>query len=508
MKGSRQNITTSTDAREVLRRKGQFATPDWVARAMVGYLVAGGHRHVFDPAFGAGAFALAGKDIEHDTSFQLCFSGTEVDPDTLQEAHANGVPQTVLSRIEIRDFVLDPPQGPFEAIVANPPYIRHHRLSAKTKRAFKDLGRRLLGKPLDGRAGIHVCFLLRSLQLLDSNGRLAFIMPADTCEGVFADTLWRWITRQYSLEAVVTFAPDASPFPTVDTNPIIFMIRNAKPGDHFLWAECSEAETEKLRLWTLSGFRAAFADGLLVRKRQLQEGLATGLSRPPLPHHADGPRLGQFARVMRGIATGANEFFFLTTDQVAALAIPDELLVPAIGRTRDVPGDEITRETIQTIAAKGRPTLLFSPDGRPLANFPAPVRDYIKEGEELGIHNRPLVSTRTPWYKMEHREAPPILFAYLGRRNARFIRNVAGVVPLTGFLCVYPHQNDRDSVERVWRVLSHPKTQANLRFVGKSYGGGAIKVEPRALEKLPIPQTVASQFRCELLRRDVQTQLF
>jgi hypothetical protein len=88
---------------------------------------------------------------------------------------------------------------------------------------------------------------------------------------------------------------------------------------------------------------------------------------------------------------------------------------------------------------------------------------------------------------MEVRAAPPFLFAYLGRRNARFIRNTAGVLPLTGFLCVYPLQNDPVLLEKLWRVLNHPDTIANLALVGKSYGAGAIKVEPRALEQLPLP---------------------
>jgi hypothetical protein len=94
---------------------------------------------------------------------------------------------------------------------------------------------------------------------------------------------------------------------------------------------------------------------------------------------------------------------------------------------------------------------------------------------------------------METRKAPPFLFAYLGRRNDRFIRNLAGVMPLTSFLCVYPHREDADSIARLWQALKHPDTIRNLALVGKSYGAGAIKVEPRALERLPIPEHVLSE---------------
>ena len=88
---------------------------------------------------------------------------------------------------------------------------------------------------------------------------------------------------------------------------------------------------------------------------------------------------------------------------------------------------------------------------------------------------------------MEIRKTPPILFAYLGRRSARFIRNLADVVPLTCLLCVYPKNMSSDFVEHLWNVLSNPKTISNLKKVGKSYGGDAIKVEPRSLERLPLP---------------------
>jgi hypothetical protein len=202
--------------------------------------------------------------------------------------------------------------------------------------------------------------------------------------------------------------------------------------------------------------------------------------------------LGDFVRVLRGVATGANEFFFLTARRAEELGLSSEFLVRAVGRTRDVRGHEITHGTLAELEDLGRPTLLFSPDGRRLDLFPKQVHDYLVHGEKIGLPQRPLIASRSPWYKMERRLVPPILFAYLGRRNARFIRNCAGVIPLTGFLCVYPRRHDPEYLEKLWEILRHPQTVANLNLVGKSYGAGAIKVEPRALEKLPIPASLVS----------------
>lgn len=505
MKERQQKLPGAGPEREALRQKGQFWTPDWVAEAMVAYVLSGGSDSLFDPAVGAGAFFRAAKTLAADRKLKLM--GTEIDPDVLREACRNGLSEDDLARVWIGDFVLDPPKGSFEAIIANPPYIRHHRLSGPTKTKLREFGAKALGKALDGRAGLHIYFLLRALELLSTNGRLAFIMPADTCEGIFSTALWAWISHNYRLEAVVTFAPEASPFPRVDTNPVVFMIRNAEPKEHFLWARCAEAETNRLKKWVLSGFREAGSEKLAVHRRQLVEGLATGLSRVPVEGKSDAPTLLDFARVSRGIATGANEFFFLTTRQAYELGIPEEFLVPAIGRTRDVYGDEINAETLRLLESRNRPTLLFSPDARPIDDFPGPVREYLEQGREQGLHERPLISMRRPWYRMEVRSAPPVLFAYLGRRNTRFIRNLAGVVPLTGFLCVYPRSEDPTFVHRLWTVLRHPDTVANLPLVGKSYGDGAIKAEPRALERLPLPAHLVSEAKLQA-PQEAQLELF
>lgn len=489
----RQKLPSDWPAREALRAKGQFWTPPWIAEAMVAYCLAEGSASIFDPAVGAGAFLRAAKELAQTQGRQIALRGAELDREVLQQALSNGLSADDLAQVEVRDFVLHPPDKRLPAIVANPPYIRHHRLAPATKEALRRLSAELIGESLDGRAGLHIYFLLRALQVLAEGGRLAFIMPADTCEGVFARKLWQWVTSHYCLEAVVTFTPEASPFPNVDTNPIIFLISRTKPRASFFWAQCRRPATTALKHWMGTNFSAVASDEMEVCQRQVAEALSTGLSRPVQAQAASGLVLGDFAKVMRGIATGANDFFFLTRQQAVELQLPPELLLPAVGRTRDVAEDQITEATLRRLEEAGRPTLLFAPDGRELALYLPAVRAYLRRGEAVGLHERPLIAQRHPWHRMEVRRAPEFLFAYLGRRNARFIRNLAGVMPLTGFLCVYPHRTDAAYVEKLWAVLQRPDTTSNLALVGKSYGAGALKVEPRALERLPLPEAAVTE---------------
>lgn len=475
--------------REALRQKGQFWTPEWVARAMVRWVLASGATSVYDPAVGAGAFFAATKAVGRELGRNVRLAGREVDPDAISQAERSGLDAQDLERVELRDFVLDPPLKSLEAIVANPPYIRHHRLSPATKDRLRTMSFRLFGLVLDGRAGYHVYFLLRALSLLKPGGRLAFILPSDISEGVFASALWNKICSLYRLVAVATFHPEATPFPGVDTNALVVFIENEEPIAHTNWLRVLRSGDGLERC--ASNLFADVSPDVLTSERVLSEMLETGLSRAPQAGGALEEPLGRVMRCVRGIASGCNEFFLLTDSRAKELALPRSFLAPVLSRTRYVQSDLFSLADFDDLRREEMPVWLLALDGRHESEFPPEVRDYLEAGVRLGLPSRPLIRTRHPWYRMETRVPPPFLFAYLGRRRARFIRNEAGVLPLTGFLCVYEREGvDRDAL---WRLLQSDEVRDGLPRVGKSYGSGAIKVEPRALERTPIPSRLVSE---------------
>lgn len=481
---SHQKLPTEWNEREILRDKGQFWTPGWVADAMVSY-VAENTDLVFDPATGRGAFYEALLKLNKPN---VSFFGTDVDAEVLEDEIYN----RKNCFVEKRDFIKNPPQRKFKAIVANPPYIRHHRIDGETKYLLKQLTTNIIGDTIDGRAGYHIYFLIQALNLLEQNGKLAFIMPADTCEGKFAKNLWKWISEKFCIEGVITFDERATPFPDIDTNAMVFLIKNSKPTKTLYWVKANQVYSTDLFNFISLNFKPKKFETIDVIDRQLKEGITTGFSRPEQNHNGFKFHLNDFANVMRGIATGSNEFFFLTAQQVKEIGIPKEFLKRAIGRTKDATEGILSAKDVEDLEKENRPTYLLSINGHD--KLPKTISNYLKIGEEMELPNRSLIQQRKPWYKMEKREVPPLLFAYLGRRNIRFIKNDAGVLPLTGFLCVYPIYDDKKFVEKLWQAFNHPDTLENLKLVGKSYGSGAIKVEPGNLSKLPIPEHIVQQF--------------
>ncbi len=386
-----QKLPTEWNEREILRDKGQFWTPNWVAEAMAAY-VSQNTNLVFDPATGRGAFYEALLKLNKP---EISFFGTDVDKEVLKDT----IYKQESCVVELRDFIKNPPQRKFKAIVANPPYIRHHRIDGETKAFVKKFSSISTGLAIDGRAGYHIYFFIQALNLLEPDGRLAFIMPADTCEGKFAKNLWKWISEKFCIEGVITFAEEATPFPSVDTNAMVFLIKNSKPTKTLQWVKANEAYSPDLFNFISSDFEKGNFETLEIITRQLNEGIATGFSRPEQNHNDFKFHLNDFAKVMRGIATGSNEFFFLTGQQVKEIGIPKEFIKRAIGRTRDAAKSILTVEDLEQLEKENRPTYLFSING--YSSFPNSVSKYLKVGEEMELPNRSLIKQRKPWYKME-----------------------------------------------------------------------------------------------------------
>jgi tRNA1(Val) A37 N6-methylase TrmN6 len=496
--------------REILQHRGQFWTPGWVARAMASYVLENGATRVFDPAVGAGALLLNARRVSPHRRLQL--AGFEIDPVVLALAGEEGFTKADLSHITIASYLSNAQLPQEDAILCNPPYIRHHRLDEAIKLVLREELGHWLRVKLDGRLGLHAYFFLRSLQQLRQGGRLAYITSADLYEGKSSHAIWTAIAARFRIDGVVTFETEATPFPTADTNPVIVLIAAEDPARQYRYIrvlKLCRGSLEKAIRRIPHPLPSDGFEGLFIQNRNVAEHLEFGIARPRLAPRDKTIPLGCFIRCMRGIGTGANNFFLLTESTLRSLGLPRDFFVRAVARTRDVPTDELTQKTLADLTKAGRPTWLLNLHGYALENLPVPIRDYLAYGMKQGLTNRPLIKQRPIWYWVEQRVSPPFFFAYLGRRHVRFIRNKAGAHALTGFLYVYP-QSEYSSpmaLEILWQCMKDPKFLCHLELVAKTYGGGALKVEPRALERTPIPIAVVEPLLLKFRRTPQETQL-
>jgi hypothetical protein len=440
---------------------------------------------LLDPAVGPGVLLAAAKSEAKKLKSVTAY---EIDPSVISTHESqNGFAKSQITDLRITDFIADEQLLEVDAVIANPPYLRHHKIPATLKSRCQDLVYQTLGINIDARAGLHIYFLVKALSHLKNGGRLSFLVPADTFEGVFSKPLWKAIAEKYHVEGILTFAPKAAAFPGVDTNASVVFIEKAKPTGNFRWFRWIGEDPSKLSEAVRHGFNDQNVEanrlGLEVSILATESAIETGFTRLHTSEPENGVPLNEFATMMRGVASGSNEFFLMTKTRFEELGISERNFVRTIPRVRDASVPQITLEFLNQLDSAGRPTYLLSVDSE--TPIEGALKSYLDTGEELGINKGALVSMRKKWYFMEKRIPVPILFAYLGRRNNRFIDAQTEITPLTGFLCVYPKQGvDK---KKLLKALNHPSSIQELSRIGKSYGDGAVKVEPGGLRKMIIP---------------------
>ena len=103
-------------------------------------------------------------------------------------------------------------------------------------------------------------------------------------------------------------------------------------------------------------------------------------------------RLGDIAEVRFGIKTGANEFFYLTQEQIVDWGIEEEFLKPVIKNPRESNTIDLSKSKLQYMV------LMCHRPKKQLKGLK--IIKYIEYGENCGYHLRPTCSTRNIWYDL------------------------------------------------------------------------------------------------------------
>jgi adenine-specific DNA-methyltransferase len=148
-----------------------------------------------------------------------------------------------------------------------------------------------------------------------------------------------------------------------------------------------------------------------------------------------------------------------------------------------VDGCVFDRLDLDRLIGADRRTLLVDFDG----DLTEADHRYLRSGEVQGLHERFLLASRSPWYRMEARPASPIWAAVFGRRGLRFVLNSSGAYNLTTFHCIYPRSPRRDLAAALTACLNSRLVQQRSRAQHRVYGGGLLKFEPRDLLQIQVP---------------------
>ena len=249
--------------------------------------------------------------------------------------------------------------------IGNPPYVRHHDIPAESKRWLSETSKRI-GIAASGLSGMHAYFVLAITTRLQGGDFGVLVTSAEWLDVKYGNLIRRLLVDRLGLRSLELHDRTKQAFEGTDTTALVFSFdtRRLETAGDRLSVEVSNGESSTIEI-PLEAFK------LNSRWTLLMEG------RMPKSTPEGFVRLGDFARVHRGIVTGANKFWVRSAsdDSTASLSIP------VVSHAREImTGEaELQPEGLSRLIALPQDLETLQGDEAEQA------RELIAEGESLGI---------------------------------------------------------------------------------------------------------------------------
>lgn len=476
------------DSADLRKQRGAFFTPypiaDYLARwALAG---AGDERTILDPTSGEGVFLLAAAKR---SAGRARLYGVDLHRDSLDEAnrllHAAGSKGHQMLQGNFFDEVPPDQLGgriPFvDAVVGNPPFVRYqeHRGEARKKASAAALRQ---GVRLSGLASSWAPMLVHAASFLKPQGRLAMVVPSELLSVGYAEPIRAWLRRRFSSVRLVLF--NRLQFSDAEEQVVLLIAEGTGGCEAFTLLEVAHAnDLESLHPFDANAFvpqpSGKWTD-LLVgdRARTLLKSVA-----------ADSfITLGELGRVELGTVTGANKFFTLSeaTRREYDLQPAKHVVKTVPPGSRNLSGLSFTEAQWEDLKISGERVWMLSPSSEnPTGQG---FLRYKRLGEDLGVTLGYKVSLRgKAWWRPPVQEPPDLFFTYMNHITPRLVANAAHVTCVNSLHGVRLNGPSELLVDALPLLLLNTFTQLSAELIGRSYGGGILKLEPREAAALPVP---------------------
>ncbi len=336
-----------------------------------------------------------------------------------------------------------------DVVVGNPPYIRQEKIEDKEhirRVVEKEWGNFRVtnqgGIFINSQADIYVYFFIHGARFLKEGGRLGFVTSNSWLDVRYGAGLQKFFLDNFKIIAIIESKVERS-FAKADINTAITIVERCsdkrKRDNNLVKFVVFKEKMENLipkdgdkdRFWACEKLISKITRAKKLRedshirilpkkqKELYQEGIEDNVYvgskwggkylRAPdiffkiLEKGKDlSVPLKQIAEVRRGFTTGANNFFYLTDEEIKAHKIEKEFLKPVIKSPRE------SRELL--ISAKEIKYKIFLVHKEKQELRRTNALKYIHWGEEKEIHKRPTCSPRPRWYDLGKRQTANILW--------------------------------------------------------------------------------------------------
>jgi adenine-specific DNA-methyltransferase len=326
---------------------------------------------------------------------------------------------------------------------------------------------------------IWTAFLVKSMQLLEDDGILAFVLPSELLQVKFAEELRKYIQTQFQRIEIYTFSDLLFECKGQDTVILLGFKQSNDKGVFYANIESKEQLSAPIYLtkkdilvkldvkWT---HHILDSDELSFLHR-IQEQLN------PISSYCDSKP---------GIVTAANRFFIIdkNTEEKYDLSAYAQ---PIIQKGFFVNGSVVfDREDYNQLLFDGKPAriLCFRDEDKETIN--EQVRAYLKLGAEADIPERYKCQIRKNWFVIPNISKPSDGFFFKRCHHyPKLLKNGANVLVTDSAYKI--NMKEGCNINHFIYSFYNSLTLAFSELDGRYYGGGVLELTPMEFKKLPVP---------------------
>ena len=509
--GTLRRMVAGPDQDLVLRKaRGAFFTPPAIADYLAHWAVGNNPKaRVLDPTCGEAVFLLAaGRQLLNlgcppaDLSHQLY--GVDLHAASMRTSMKLLEAEGMNARLLVEDFFNIPspsqlgcPFPDMDAVIGNPPFVRYQEHIGETRRASAQAAL-AQGVALSGLASSWAALLVHACAFLKRDGRLTMVLPAELLSVNYAEPVRRWLRRRFAAVNLVMF--ERLQFADALEKVVLVVAWGFGGCDSFSVYHVADAD-DLPNLGPFDHVNIIPIDGqkwtgflLPTPVRQLYKSVATS-------HFV---RLDSYGSPELGTVTGANRFFTLSeaTRQKYGFREPQVRPTSPPG-TRHLKGLSFTRSEWEALRDQDEAVWLLYPD----PDDTSPELDaYLAFGVSQRVNEAYKCRTRSPWWRPPMVSPPDLFFTYMSHRYPRLVGNEAGVTFVNSMHGVRLDASAPAIAKRALPLLAlNSLTMLGAEVLGRSYGGGILKMEPREAASLPVPDPGALEAAWMRLKNDLPT---
>ena len=477
-------MTVPADTAPLRKARGAFFTPPTLCRFISEWAIRGHSDQVLEPSCGEAAFLVAAGErlraVGANGQLGRQLHGVELHEASAKLAQSAVIDAGLSAEIRIGDFFSISDLGPFDAVIGNPPYVRYQDFTGAARLRSQEAALRL-GVPLTGLASSWASFVVHAAHHLTPTGRMGLVLPAELLSVNYAADIRRFLLQRFEKIQLVMF--EQRVFPDVLEEVVLLLAEGAGPASQFQLCQVRnlaelETQTGLTSTWTPVDVGDKWTPALLSAEafKAYTEFASSG---------AFG-NLQTWGETTLGMVTGNNRYFAITAERVRELKLEaTELLRISPPGSRHLRGLTLTLRAWNGLAEEGSRCFLFYPD----ADQPsAGASRYIDQGEGLGVNRAYKCRVRKPWYRVPLVSPPDLFLTYMNHDTPRLVANPGRLHYLNSVHGLFLRPEYRELGTDLLPIATlNSLTVLGAEMVGRSYGGGMLKLEPKEADRLPVP---------------------